>query len=365
MHGPQPIANVVPEQLVAVNMMRPLDAALHYAYLGLPVFPVASVDRRTGVCGCKDGAACESVGKHPLVKWADRATTERDAIRNWWGGWKPDANIGIPTGVRSGLIVVDIDRQHNGHATREALAEAGYVFPPTLSARTRNGGWHFIYEAPSGLRVANTTAALVGVGETPGIDVRGDGGYIIVAPSVRPIDPDPDTGDVRFGHYRWVSEGHGVSRAPSWVVTAKVDYRSGPPSARPVVPPERSGTNPNKRATAALAAEVQRVADSRDHGRNNSLFQAAANLFEIVNTGHLSESEVRSELTEAASAVGLGDREIQQTLDAQWRRKQGVRRAGWEQGGAGPNQEQLGPRRPKMAGEPGWPGQTPGKEFER
>ena len=360
MHSPQRKANVGPEQLVAVNAMKPLEAALHYAYLGLPVFPVAPVDRTTGLCGCKDGAACESVGKHPLVKWADRATTERDAIRNWWGGWKPDANIGIPTGERSGLIVVDIDRQHDGHATREALAEAGYVFPPTLAARTRNGGWHFVYEAPSGVRVPNTTAALAGVGETPGIDVRGDGGYIIVAPSVRPIDPDPDTGHVRFGHYSWVSEGHGVARAPSWVVTPKKIDR--PPSAhRPSA--ERTKINPSKRADAALAAEVGRVPGSTDQGRNNSLFQAAANLFEIVNTGYLSESQVRSELTEAASAVGLGDREIQQTLDAQWRRKQGVRRAGWESGGVSPNQEQL--HRTKLACQPGSPSGRPAKGLDR
>jgi hypothetical protein len=103
---------------------------------------------------------------------------------------------------------------------------------------------------------------------------------------------------------------------------------------------DRAGTAPAKRAAAALAAEVRRVSDARDQGRNTSLFQAAANLFEIVNTGWLDEGQVRAELTAAASAVGLGEREIQQTLDAQWRRKQGVTRPGWNS--SGPSLDHLG-----------------------
>ena len=64
--------------------------------------------------------------------------------------------------------------------------------------------------------------------------------------------------------------------------------------------------------------------------RNAALFHAAANLFEIVNTGYLNEEQVRGELTTAALGAGLGEREIRQTLDAQWRRKSGVRRDGWD-----------------------------------
>jgi putative DNA primase/helicase len=111
-------------ELASVNHVSPLRAAMRYAEFGLPVFPVAPVDRSNGTCGCKDGDACESVGKHPLVRWAEKATTERAQITSWWGSWKPDANIGVPTGQRSGLVIVDIDRQHDGHRTR-AMLEAG------------------------------------------------------------------------------------------------------------------------------------------------------------------------------------------------------------------------------------------------
>lgn len=314
-------------QLGSLNQLAPLQAALAYAEIGWPVFPVAPLDRISGRCGCKDGPACESIAKHPLVRWSETASTDPEQIRSWWA-WKPSANIGVPTGARSGLVVVDIDRQHDGPATRQSLAAAGVVFPPTLAARTRNGGWHFFYRAPEGTRVANTTAELAGIGKTPGIDVRGDGGYIIAAPSVRPLDPDPTSGSPRFGRYRWVERSLPLASAPSWVVAPRQSPAPAVSRQRSSIS-DRPGPDPTKRAAAALGAEVARVTGSVDQGRNNALFKAAANCFEIVNTGWLDETEVRAELTAAGLAVGLGEREIRQTLDAQWRRKQGVARSGW------------------------------------
>lgn len=316
--------------LSPLNDMSRLQAALRYVALGLPVFPVAPVDVMTGLCQCRDGGACEQVGKHPLVKWAERATTDPSQVRRWWGTWKPAANIGIPTGQRSGLVVVDVDRQHGGPATRRAVEAAGHVFPPTLAARTRGGGWHLVYRAPAGRRVPNTTSAIAGIGATPGIDVRGDGGYIIAAPSIRPVDPDPVTGATRVGRYAWTG-GHALADIPSWIVPAAAARRPPAGAGQPAAGiATQGGGRAERRAGAALAAEVRRVATSAESARNTSLFQAAANLFEIVNTGFLDVQEVRAALSEAARSVGLGEREITQTLDGQWRRKQGVRRPGWE-----------------------------------
>ena len=315
-------------QLSGLNSRRPLDAALAYAELGWRVFPVAPLDRGTGRCGCRDGGRCDQVAKHPLVRWADQATTDAGQVREWWGRWKPEANIGVATGERSALVVVDIDRQHAGMQTRSRLAEQGLVFPPTLAARTRSGGWHFFYQAPPGRRVCNTEGELAGVGKTPGIDVRGDGGYVIVAPSVRP----GLQGGV--GRYEWVAQDLVPAPAPGWVTVPK------PAPPRQAAGPETT-RDPSRRAEAALDREVARIADAGEGDRNKVLFQAAANLFEIVNTGFLAEQRVRAELTSAAVAAGLGEREVRHTLDAQWRRKQGVRRAGWAQGPGGQGQGRM------------------------
>jgi len=319
--------------LAALNGTEPLHAALAYAALGWPLFPVAPVELTASLhCGCKEGAACEEPGKHPLVHWTERATTDARQLRNWWR-WQPHANLGVVTGQVSGLVVVDIDPHHEGDITRKALEAAGHAFPPTVTARTRSGGWHLFYRAPTGRHVANTTGSLAGVGSTPGIDVRADRGYIIVAPSVRPVAPGPDNGAPRLGRYEWVASEDTLAAAPTWVVVPR------PP--QPLAPsrPELSagpGPDPTKRAAAALDAEARRVRAAGEGERNVVLFQAAANLFEICNTGWLDEAVVRAELTEAGLAAGLSTREVSDTLRAQWRRKQGVVRPGWPARGGGP-----------------------------
>ena len=193
-----------------------------------------------------------------------------------------------------------------------------------------SGGWHFFYTTPRDRRVLNTEGELAGVGKTPGIDVRGDGGYIIVAPSIRPA-PAPVGEGPRLGRYQWADRPNRLAEAPEWVTVPKrapEPAQAGVPSARPRVP--SAGRNLSARAQAALDGEIRRVQHAGEGDRNAALFHAAANLFEIINTGYLNEEQVRGELTTAALSAGLGEREIRQTLDAQWRRKAGVRRDGWE-----------------------------------
>jgi Bifunctional DNA primase/polymerase, N-terminal len=204
------------------------------------------------------------------------------------------------------------------------------VFPPTVAARPRSGGWHFFYTTPPTRRVLNTEGQLAGVGETPGIDVRGDGGFIIVAPSVRPALAPVNAGP-RLGRYQWADRPNRLAEAPEWVTVPKPapqPAHAGVVSARPR--PPSAGRNLSARAEAALDAEIRRVQHAGEGHRNGALFHAAANLFEIVNTGYLNEEHVRRALTAAALGAGLGEREIRQTLDAQWRRKSGVRRDGWD-----------------------------------
>jgi Bifunctional DNA primase/polymerase, N-terminal/Primase C terminal 1 (PriCT-1) len=152
----------------------PLSAALWYAGREKPVFPLHSVDQ-TGRCSCGGKRDCKP-GKHPRIpNGYHGASTDPNRIRSWWSKW-PHANIGIPTGERSGLLVLDID--DHGSASLDALEEEHGQVPETLTVRTGGGGMHTYFKYPAGSGIRNT-AGQVGFG----LDVRGEGGYVVAPPS--------------------------------------------------------------------------------------------------------------------------------------------------------------------------------------
>jgi putative DNA primase/helicase len=103
------------------------------------------------------------------------ATTDEKTIRTWYGQM-PTANVGIATGTRSGLLVIDVDVDKGGKSSLSKLERDAGNLPATLTSRTGGGGYHFLYECP-GRGCRNRAGVL------PGIDVRGDGGYIVAPPS--------------------------------------------------------------------------------------------------------------------------------------------------------------------------------------
>ena len=82
-----------------------LEAALHYAKRGRRVLPLHSVVG--GRCSCGHYGVAAPAHPH-LNNWMENATTDENTIRHWWKIW-PDAGVGIATGLRSGLLVVEID----------------------------------------------------------------------------------------------------------------------------------------------------------------------------------------------------------------------------------------------------------------
>jgi hypothetical protein len=108
------------------------EAALNYARLGWPVFPVHSIEGRE--CTCHKSGACQAPGKHPRCRHgANEATCEGEKIENWWTQW-PSANIGVATGPTSGITVLDIDPRHDGTSHLADLV-AKHVTFPRLSCR--------------------------------------------------------------------------------------------------------------------------------------------------------------------------------------------------------------------------------------
>ena len=133
---------------------RLLSAQLGYAERGKPTFP------------------CVPGGKEPLTSRGFKdASTDQSKITAWRNRW-PLANIGMPTGERPGVFVLDVDRLE---ALGELEAEIGPL-PETLTVATPRGGRHLYFRHVKG--ITNSPGGL-----PPGIDVRGEGGYVLVPPS--------------------------------------------------------------------------------------------------------------------------------------------------------------------------------------
>lgn len=218
------------------------QAALAHAEAGRPVFP------------------CDAERKRPLVPKEEGgqgfkdATTDTAQIRSWWTRC-PEALIGMPTGAVTGCFVVDIDVKDGkqGDETWSAVLRTWGPVPDTWETITATGGRHLWFAHPGrGLTVPNRAGRLgqgnetwgrgaypaVPFGRAPGgqllvpdVDIRGDGGYVILPGSV-----------LRDGRcYAWEGssdpdEGVTLARAPDWllalVVTAEKATGAVPVAAR-------------------------------------------------------------------------------------------------------------------------------------
>jgi hypothetical protein len=118
--------------------------------------------------------------KRPLIPWAHLQIRRpsREDVAEWFRRW-PDANIGVVSGEISNLIVLDVDPKHGGDAALERLERRYGPVPATVEATTGGGGRHLYFAHPGGL-VRNRA------GLAQGIDLRGDGGYIVAPPSIHP-----------------------------------------------------------------------------------------------------------------------------------------------------------------------------------
>jgi hypothetical protein len=145
-----------------------LNTALRYAERGLAVIPLHGVDDR-GTCRCGQ-PDCRSPGKHPLTAHGlKEASRDPLTLRDWWELWA-EANVAVVTGVASGVIVLDVDGKP-GVSALEALPS----LPATWHSRTGRGE-HYWFRHPGGI-VPNAVRL------RPGLDLRGDGGYVVVPPS--------------------------------------------------------------------------------------------------------------------------------------------------------------------------------------
>jgi hypothetical protein len=185
-----------------------LDAALDYAVRGLPVLPL------------------EAGGKKPLNHGGlTDASTDPAVIAAWWHRW-PDANVGVRTGTEAGVFVLDVDPRHGGLRSLQALERKHGQLPRTAHVLTGSGGQHRWFRL-SDRKVRNSAGQL-----GDGLDVRGDGGYVVVPPSVH------ESGNP----YKWLRGVDQLADPPEWLFGDTDRRRNGGAVAKTVddiIPPGR------------------------------------------------------------------------------------------------------------------------------
>ena len=253
-------------------------AALDYAARRIAVFP------------------CLPRSKHPAFPGSFKnATTNPATIHRWWLA-RPDYNIGVATGIVSGLWVLDADGAIGTTALAELEAKYGPL-PDTLISVTSEGcHFWFRYTGPIPCSVGR-------IG--PGLDVRGDGGYVLAPPSVHPDGL----------RYRWTNN-RPLAVAPDWLVALTRKPVPKPITSKISLPARPRGSDTYGKA--ALDYEVAELANTLKGGRNHALNRASFRLHQLVAGGELDSHEVRTRLIEAATDNGLmaedGLRSVQATI---------------------------------------------------
>jgi hypothetical protein len=277
----------------ATQTLTPLEAAIAYAQRGWRVLPLwwpASTGDRA--CGRPD---CESPAKHPIWRLVPRGlhdASSRVSTIAWWWRSVPHANVGIRTGAASRLIVLDVDGQAGGQSLRELVAAHGTF--AARWARTGGGGWH-AYLAHPGTPVPNSAGRL-----GDGLDVRGDGGYVVAPPSRHQTR--------RL--YRWIgADDDSLPSAPGWLLELAVPARLDTPGGVRL-----QSATAAAYAVAALEGECLEVAQAVPGRRNHRLNLAAFKLGQLVGAGLLAEDTAAIALVAAGLKAGPGERKVRSTV---------------------------------------------------
>jgi hypothetical protein len=274
---------------IVSSMTALARAALWYARRGWRVFP------------------CVAGKKLPAIKgWPKLATADLRQVETWWR-IRPDSNIGIACGPEAGLYVLDVD-QHgtDGEEALAALVEKLGPLPETMEQRTGSGGRQLLFGYPHGRDLRNKAGsdhqskyARSAFRLPPGIDSRGEGGFVVVPPSLHPCGEN----------YRWIRGPHEIERAllpEPWVAALE---RKRPVTITVPVRPLRN-VDGDVQDVSGLIRFVQEAGEGN---RNAALYWTARKLVELHRLGLIRDLR-RAEVREAAVAAGLARHEVERTI---------------------------------------------------
>jgi len=235
----------------------------------------------------------------PLMpNWPETASSDPDVIRDWWRRW-PDAAAAVATGAGSGVLVIDQDVKNgvDGCATLRAIKEKYGAIAATWVASTPSGGRHEYLKHPGPRHFISNQ-----VHRELGIDIRADGGLVVLPPSKR-----------SGGAYSWIRPPFDSPPAdpPYWLGALAQGRAVAPTPARPVLFTSKAALA--KYVANAVTSECERVASTPAGGRNDALYLAACRLGEFVAGGYLPEDVAWHMLQAAGDQCGLAPREIYAT----------------------------------------------------
>ena len=201
-------------------------------------------------------------------------------------------NIGVVTGVVSEVVVVDVDSDG-----ARPLVERTCGWPRTVTARTAKG-WHLWFRYPGTTRngVRRAGAAL---------DVRGDGGYVVVPPSMHPSGTA----------YEWAVSPFTFAGG-MWPPAVMPDELHALlwPAQRVTATTAPVRVHTTKYVDVALEREVDAVSSATEGTRNDQLNRSAYALARFVRSGQIDPSTYVDNLARAAMSTGLLEAEVRRTL---------------------------------------------------
>lgn len=207
------------------------------------------------------------------------ASADPDRIREMFAR-RDAAAIGLPMGRATGIVAVDIDVK-DGARGRDWLEANAHRIPVTRRHQTQSGGVHLIFEMPAA-EVRNTASKIA-----PGVDVRGDGGYIIVPPSP--------------GYT--VAEDADPAPMPDWLLQLAMPAPAPAPAPQrvPSGTPAPDGGTPYGRTALRMACDA--IMQAADGAKHDTLNKEAYSIGGLAAAGELIEAEAFAALDDALSAI--------------------------------------------------------------
>jgi hypothetical protein len=270
------------------------EFALRYAKLGLSVFPLPPK------------------AKIPQIKgWNVAGTTDPAQLELWWRQ-QPNANVAIQTGPKSKCFVLDVDPQYGGTDTLDGLLTRNGPLPRTWQQMTGGayGGFQIFFRYPN-FRIGNKQQW----DKYPGLDVRGDGGYVVAPPSIH-----PDTGNA----YSWDGlkeiEDEPLADAPIWLLEMLRDEPAPDylqPSKQSVAVADKIPSGTRHKTLVALAGRMRRM------GLTETEILPTLRVF----NQRCEPQKPDAALVQIAGSMMLyqpGDMELAKTANALWRERRAL-----------------------------------------